>query len=208
MSTAAHAELVLAPNQLADSLDSFAGCFGLQRDSVAYVSTPITTGKRYYDWLEASSRQPSADPEFVQAHSTEVITVNSLSARALVAKARTVLDKVVVDPTGLNAPGWAQEDFHAFWTRLITDYVGTVVFNEGWEYSTGCCWEFAAALRVDATLLDANLSPIAPNVALMQTKVAIQRLCQQGHKADGLAMARSAIEHAAANTASTQDGAR
>ena len=206
MSTAAEAELVVAPNQLADTLDSFAGCFGLQRDLVAYVSTPITTGKRYYDWLQASGRHPTSDPEFLHAHLAEVITVNSESARALVVKVRETFPKVVVDPTGLDAPGWSQEDFHAFWTRLITDYVGTVVFNDGWEYSTGCCWEFAAAIRVNATLLDANLSPLAPNVALMQTNDAIQRLCQQGHKIDGLAAARRAIERAAANVARQQDG--
>jgi hypothetical protein len=206
LSTAAEAELVVAPNQLADSLDSFAGCFGLRRDLVAYVSTPITTGKRYYDWLQASGRQPTSDPEFVQAHLSEVIEVNSASAHALVVKVRQTLPKVVVDPTGLSAPGWAQEDFHAFWTRLITDYVGTVVFNDGWEYSTGCCWEFAAAIRVNAILLDANLSPLAPTVALMQTNDAIQRLCRQGHKIDGLATARRAIEHAAANTVHEQGG--
>lgn len=203
MSTAAEAKLVEASNELADALDSFAGCFGLERNKVAYVSTPITTGKRYYDWLQAY--RPHADSDFDRDHAGAVIAVNQESARALVERSRRQLDKVVIDPTPLEAPHWTQLQFHAFWTRLITDYAGTVVFNKGWEYSTGCCYEFAAAVNVHAKLLDDTLSPLAAKDALTLTKRAIERLRKQNHRIEGLLAAREAIEQAIAATASTQE---
>lgn len=203
MSTAAEAKIVGASNELADALDSFVGCFGLERNNVAYVSTPITTGKRYYDWLQAYRADAGSD--FDRDHAREVIAVNQESAHALVVLSRRQLDKVVIDPTPLEAPNWTQLQFHAFWTRLITDYVGTVVFNAGWEYSTGCCYEFAAAVNAGARLLDDDLSPVSPKVALMLTKRAIERLRKQGHRVDGLAAAREAIEQAVAATASSQE---
>ena len=184
---------------LVDVLDSFAGCFGLERENVAYVSTPITTGRRYYDWLAASGLSPDAGPSFQTAHAREVIALNQASAHALVLSARASLGKIVVDPTALEVPVWTQEDYHGFWTRLITDYVGTVVFNDGWEYSTGCTLEYAAALRANATLLDAKLSPLPPTVASMNTKNAVARLEEQGHPIAGLVAARHRIEEAIAS---------
>jgi hypothetical protein len=203
VSTAAEAKLVGASNELADALDSFAGCFGLERNNVAYVSTPITTGKRYYDWLQ--DYRPDAGSDFERDHAREVITVNQASARALIMMLRSHLEKVVIDPTPLEAPNWTQLQFHAFWTRLITDYVGTVVFNEGWEYSTGCCYEFAAALKAHAELLDDDLSPLPPDVALTLSKRAIERLRKQGSQVDGLLAAREAIEQAVAAAASSPE---
>ena len=202
----AEAELVGTAIRLADVLDSFAGCFGLERRNVAYVSTPITTGRRYYDWLQSSGYSPDSGSDFQVAHAREVIAANQASAHALVMTVRQTLGKTVVDPTALNVPTWTQADFHAFWTRLITDYVGTVVFNDGWEYSTGCCMEYAAALMCRATLLDAKLSPLQPKVALMLTNRAIGRLEKQGHAFGGLHTARDVIERAVAGTATARGG--
>lgn len=180
---------------LADALDSFAGCFGLERSSVAYVSTPITTGRRYYDWL-ASSKLSADSPIFPTEHAREVIAANQASAHSLVLRARHHLGKIVVDPTGLNAPEWSQRDFHVFWTRLITDRVGTVVFNDGWEYSTGCTYEYAAALKAGATVLDAHMSVMPPIVAVTKSDEAIALLRELGHAVDSLAVAQRQIEEA------------
>ncbi|WP_006245925.1 hypothetical protein [Mycolicibacterium tusciae] len=201
MSTAAEADLLGSASRLADVLDSFGACLGLERKGVMYVSTPITTGRRFYDWLLASGYLPDSGAEYGQAHAREVIAKNTASAQALVATVRRRFDKTVVDPTRLDVPFWTQDDFHAFWTRLITDYVGVVVFNDGWEYSTGCCREYAAAVNAEATSLDANLSVLPPNVALMLTEQAIGRLRDEGHAVSGLLTARHIIEQAISTTA-------
>jgi hypothetical protein len=196
----AEAELLGSASRLADVLDSFGACLGLERGGVAYVSTPITTGRRFYDWLQTSGYTPDSGSVFQQAHASEVIAVNTASAQALVMMVRRRFEKTVVDPTQLDVPFWTQDDFHAFWTRLITDYVGVAVFNDGWEYSTGCCREYAAALNAGATSLDANLSVLPPNVALMLTERAVERLRADGHAISGLLTARHIIEQAIATT--------
>jgi hypothetical protein len=199
VSTAAEAVRVGEDVDLAGVLDSFAGCFGLERASVAYVSTPITTGRRYYDWL-ATAKVPSRDtPAFRAKHARDVIAVNQESAHTLVLRVRHQLARVVVDPTALNVPVWTQNDYHAFWTRLITDYVGTVVFNDGWEYSTGCTIEYAAALRASATRLDAELSDLSPTVAIMKSDDAIARLRGEGRAVQDLIAARQQIKEAIAS---------
>lgn len=200
LSTAAKAELVESASGLADALDSFAACLGLDRQNVVYVSTPITTGRLFYDWLQTSGYVPDSGSDFQQAHAREVIAINAASAQALVATVRRQFAKTVVDPTLLDVPFWTQNDFHTFWTGLITDYVGIAVFNDGWEYSTGCCREYAAALDAHATLLDADLSVLAPNVALMKTEQAIGRLRSEGHTISGLVDARHIIEQAVRST--------
>ena len=86
--SAAEAKLVAASTELADALDSFAGCFGLERNNVAYVSTPITTGKRHYDWLQ--DYRPDIGSDFERDHTREVIAVNQASARALIKMGREI----------------------------------------------------------------------------------------------------------------------
>jgi hypothetical protein len=43
---------------------------------------------------------------------------------------------------------------------VIERYAGTVVFADGWEYSSGCAWEFLTAVRVGARLLREDLEPL------------------------------------------------
>lgn len=109
-----------------------------------------------------------------------------------------------MDPTALEVPVWTQDDYHAFWTRLITDYVGTVVFNDGWEYSTGCAREYAAALKAKATLLDAALSELRPTVALMSINRAVERLEEESHSIGSLIRAKRSIEEAIGSSGAEQ----
>jgi hypothetical protein len=187
-------------DQLAAVLNSFAGCFGLQRNLVAYVSTPITTGRRFYDWLAGSGYRDESGEAYRLAHAREVIAVNQTSAHDLVLWVRKVLGKVVIDPTSLEVPDWTQDNYHAFWTRLITDNVGTVVFNDGWEYSTGCAKEFAASLYCGAETLDTKLSHLPPTLALDMLDRAISRLHSEGQPSDRLVGARSEVIEAHRST--------
>jgi hypothetical protein len=202
--TTAEAELVSDSARLASALDSFARCIGLKRENAAYVSTPITTGRRYYEWLKSSGMTPTAGAAFQAEHARQVIEVNQASARALVLYAREKLRKIVVDPTALDVPIWTQDDYNGFWTHLISDYVGTVVFNDGWEYSTGCTLEYAAALESNARLLDSRLSALPPTLALMSSNHAVAELKGQGHSISGLIVAQRRIEKAIASSGSGQ----
>jgi hypothetical protein len=112
---------------------------------VVYVSTPITTGPGYLDWLIAHQDAPAAERE--QARQ-EMIRANIAAVVPLV---RAVPERVpgahVIDPTALeDVPGWTQPDYHRFWAEVILAHVDEVVFADGWTASVGCSVEFAVAM--------------------------------------------------------------
>jgi hypothetical protein len=83
----------------------------------------------------------------------------------------------VIDPTALgDVSGWAQSDYHRFWTGVIERYAHTVVFLNGWEYSSGCTHEFLAAIRVGAELLREDLAPLRLDEGERRIREAIAHL--------------------------------
>ena len=87
-----------------------------------------------------------------------------MAARPLVRRVRQHFRGVVIDPTALeDIPGWVQDDYHSLWTEVVEQYAHTVVFTDGWEYSSGCTREFLAAVRSGAALLREDLTPLGPH---------------------------------------------
>jgi hypothetical protein len=192
-------DLAREASRVAAALKSLVECFGIDRDRVIYVSTPITTGRRYYDWRRTVAGLSEADPNFEALHQRNVEDPNRASAHELVLALRRTVGPTVIDPTALDVVGWEQEDYHNFWVWLVEGYIGTVVFNDGWEYSTGCAREYAAAVRAGATTLSASLSPRKASVALMLIDSAIVRMSAEhphDHRLVELRIARHEISEA------------
>src|ERR1044072_4489986 len=150
----------------ADDLLSFAKCFGAIERNVTYVSVPITTGHRYLQWRITRPLE-RVDAELEASHRQDVIAHNVAAATDLVRHVRDRFDGIVIDPTQLDdVDQWEQANYHGFWSALIERFVGTIVFADGWQYSTGCSIELATACRNDITILDHRLSPLAPEKAV------------------------------------------
>lgn len=148
-------------------------------DGALYISTPITTGARLLAWCRANPGGPRNDP-FGSELRRDVIAENIRALGPLrVRISRVVGSRPVIDPTELDEQGWAQADYHRFWIETIARYVSTLVLADGWQYSTGCAFEFSAALLADMPMLDSDLNPM-----------------NQGHAADLLARAIVEIEDA------------
>jgi hypothetical protein len=136
---------------------------GLVEDRGAvYVSTPITTGQRFVEWRRGSGAAlaPSGD-HYRREHDRQVVQRNREHAKPIVRAVRERGWGIVIDPTSVHdVPGWQQRDYHAFWAQVIERYAGTVVFADGWEYSSGGAWEFLTAVRTGARLLREDLEPL------------------------------------------------
>ncbi|MFW3171368.1 hypothetical protein [Geodermatophilus sp. CPCC 206100] len=145
---------------LADVLLGFVRCLGAEDGNVIYVSAPITTGRDFAAWYPEQTDQGT--PAYWARLRAEIITPNIERARPLVRECRTRwAGRPVIDPTMLeDVAGWAQPDYHRFWTRMVEQHAGTVVFSEGWQFSTGCALEFAAAHTAGAELLDHAFAPL------------------------------------------------
>lgn len=161
----------------AGALQSFARCFGARDGHEVYLSAPITTGEAYVVWRHSYGSHVSRDnPQYDSLHYEHVISTNLSRAAPLVKYLREMFpDRLVIDPTSLeDIPGWGQEDYHDFWCNLIEKYVATVVFADGWQFSTGCVSEFATALRTGKKVITQSLTPLT--------------------QADGLRMIANAVE--------------
>jgi hypothetical protein len=151
------------------------------RDAV-YVSTPITTGRQFVTWWQdRGHRLAEDDPEY-QAEFGQVIADNIAAVRPLIERVERGLGgRPVIDPTRLGPiTGWQQPDYHAFWVRVIQRFVRTVVFADGWEYSSGCSLEYAAAVAEGLQLLDAELRPLTRKAGDSRLAAAAAELEQVG----------------------------
>lgn len=157
-----------------ETLLSFARCFGLSRRSIVYVSAPITTGRRYLEW-RISRPAERENKALESAHRRDVIRLNISAAESVVQHVRSTFSHIVVDPTQLDdIQSWEQPDYHNFWATFIQRFAATVVFVDGWQYSTGCSIELITAYRHGIKTLDQRLDPLEPNQAASLLSNAIE----------------------------------
>lgn len=142
-------------------------CAGVRPRSSVYVSAPITTGREYLEWRIAQRHLGTVAPaDHDIDFKRSVVQRNIARASGVVEKVRHEYDATVIDPTVLeDIDGWRQNDYHSFWVALIREYVGIVVFVDGWQYSSGAALEYAAALEVGAETLTQDLTELTPLVA-------------------------------------------
>lgn len=157
------------------------GCV-LEPGSAIYLSTPITTGPRFVAWRRGPGAELSVEtPEYQRRRADEVVAPNRADITPVLELLRERFDEPVIDPTALeDVPGWQQFDYHRFWTEVIHGYVHTAVFVDGWQYSSGCVLELAAAVAVGARLLTQDLEPLVPHEATELIQHAISDVSQDG----------------------------
>lgn len=128
----------------------------------AYLSTPLTTGRRFQDWRNRvrSAKASSPDKAEFQSH---VFEANRRAASESATRLRSRLNRPVINPAELpDQPGWQQTDYRAFWGAAIERCADMLVLSDGWELSDGCVYEFLVGLRTNASLLTIELAELAP----------------------------------------------
>ncbi|MGF1540574.1 MAG: hypothetical protein ACFCU5_09005, partial [Pleurocapsa sp.] len=122
------------------------------QDGVLYCSAPVTSGKRYIDWLERIGKNfvdiDRADRSYHESHFKEVIEPNRKHAQRFIGQLREETEQIVIDPTALTPiANWKQQDWRSFWQQVIERYVNTVFLINDWQYSNGCVYEFWVAQK-------------------------------------------------------------
>jgi hypothetical protein len=128
-----------------------------------YVSSPLTTGPRAFEWHLRNRGGTVGDSSTsrADAFSQDVIEPNRREAAVFARNLRETSRCIVIDPTAMkDLPGWSQSDYHAYWRYVIQRYVETVVLRNGWMYSSGCAYEFLVAWSSGVRLLDEDLAPL------------------------------------------------
>ena len=135
----------------------------LKPKSAVYVSAPITSGRRFVDWLATFRRQfqTFTEERYRSDQAERVIRLNRESVRALVADVKKQYGGGVIDPTAVgDLAGWTQNDYRSAWARIIKEFAHTVVFADGWHLSNGCAYEYLVATRAGVNTVDQNGRPI------------------------------------------------
>lgn len=102
--------------------------------SAVYMSTPVTTGPRYFSWLR--EKEP-------RSNMTEtVVNANITAAENSAGHIRGVTGRPVINPACFVQKDWSQTEYLFFWSVVIERFACEVWFTDGWQYSNGCTYEF------------------------------------------------------------------
>jgi len=166
------------------SIEDFVGLFGtIFRGRCAYyVSVPITSGTRFHRWYkDEGSKIVRESNRYAKEHYENVIQHNlKWFIKRIEEIRKSVNNNIVIDPTVFNFRSWDQKQYRLFWAKVIEQYVHTIIFMEGWQFSSGCANEFLVGARSGILLLDENRQPIEVKEGLELMQEALEEI----HKYD------------------------
>jgi hypothetical protein len=153
----------------------------LNGERAVYCSSELTTGLRLYESLRehglktASELKKKMGQTWFDAH---IFQANIRSAKEFAKLVRANLGNgaMVITPAPFTAPEWSQAEYLAFWETLIRTRVEAVWFNQNWEFSNGCTFEFAVALDHGVPTFDHLGSPLKRRQAIQSMESAIDLL--------------------------------
>jgi hypothetical protein len=165
-----------------------------------YVSSPLTTGARFVKWFaDEGHRLDPHSESYRSGHQHKVVRPNIVEAKRFVADLRAS-GNCVIEPTSLDVAHWTQSDYRHLWGLVIQRYARRVFFMNGWEFSSGCAYEFWMAASVGVQTLTRDhekisyehgrdrirAAAIATRQAGMSTRfldqvvAALEKLCREG----------------------------
>ena len=159
----------------------------LPDDAGIYCSSDITTGKRFYYGVltkygvasEADLKEKLGEEEFKQVQ-TELIQANVARGVEFAEKLRERGLINVVTPGPYFARGFDQKHYLYLWEWFIIKKVYEVRFNYEWQYSNGCTFEYAVALRKGIPRLDHEGGPLDHEGAIQRVEAAVNELKKEG----------------------------
>jgi hypothetical protein len=179
------------PDEIEMMLEGLASV--IESRTAYYVSSPLTTGQVAYEWhlRNGALPSPAGDAEFRRV----VMEPNRERAADYVRELRHSTSAAVIDPTAMgDLAGWAQSDYRSFWGKVIERYAETVVFRNGWQYSSGCAYEFLIACGAGARVLREDLAPLTIREGLALLRAAINECEARGDAPTFLEAVAGALE--------------
>jgi hypothetical protein len=108
---------------------------------------------------------------------------------------------MVITPAPFSAPGWGQGEYLEFWRRLLRSRIKSVWFNNDWEFSDGCTFEFAVAQDHRFRTFDRDGKPLDRCEGIERITAAIQQLEEQQFNTSKLAENLKSLEAVSVNSA-------
>lgn len=110
---------------------------------LAYISTPMTSGKYFY---ELFGRSPFTREECVN----KSLEINNVLAWVMLDKVSMRRKCPIIFPPDLTPvhQEWEQDHFQALWLSIIAEKCTEVHMRDGWEFSNGGVEEFVHVMQL------------------------------------------------------------
>jgi hypothetical protein len=165
-------------------------CILLGRKGV-YASSELTSGRRAHR-LQRDHGLPNLstlrDHLGQERYETLLWNPNVAAAAAFADELRKRLGDVelLISPAPFTASGWTQAAYLAFWEKVIRTRVKAVYFNDDWEYSNGCVYEFAVANDAQLPTFDRKGVHLSLQQGIDRIAVAIRVMEGDGLNAEAI----------------------
>jgi hypothetical protein len=181
----------------------------LNDEPAIYCSSELTTGARLYAAFR--EHQVKTRDELKEKLGKPWFSANIFDANVKLGKQfaqcvrNRLTDKtIVITPGPFSAPArenWSQREYLFFWERLLRSWrIKSACFNQNWQFSNGCTFEFAVAHDARLPTLDHDGEPLELEEGIQLMESAIDRLESDGFDTAELRenLARLQVIHSAA----------
>jgi hypothetical protein len=161
----------------------------LNDEPAIYCSSELTTGARLYAAFRehrVKTRDELKEKLGKPWFSANIFEANVKLGKEFAQCVRNRLtDKtIVITPGPFAAPpgdNWSQPEYLFFWERLLRSWrIKSACFNQNWQFSNGCTFEFAVALDAGLPTLDHDGEPLDLEEGIQLIESAIRQLESDG----------------------------
>jgi hypothetical protein len=175
----------------------------IKTKNLAYVSIPITSGKRLYDYMEQhgfrSVDEAKADHD---AFFKNVVSPNFDAGLKASNEWAAKMNGAVIAPVEFekhlrthSQVTWGQDDFMGMWIPLVKEKITHMAMVDGWEYSNGSGEEYLQAVlmqlgrseRSNITISDERGKPLRLDEGITKLGEAFITLTERGIKPRNMA---------------------
>ncbi len=173
----------------AEMLLSLLDCVVLDREAV-YASSEFTTGRRFYNLCRQFNVRTAEELKrrLGGEYNSRLLAVNKDEGIRFARKLRELGHNIVLTPNPFHADplnlkrNWSQSEYLDFWKMVIERKCHAVCFNEGWEFSNGCTFEYLVGFKAGTQLFNQHCKPLNPVEARDAIAYAIESLEKDGFK--------------------------
>ena len=145
-----------------------------------YVSSPLTGGPRFVEWFQTEGRNLVAGtPKYRERHNEFVVRPNIAAAREVAERLR-LMGEVVIEPTSFDSPHWTQNDYRHLWGLVIQRHVKQVFLVDGWEFSSGCAYEYWIAASAGIETVTEDGTRIEQQMGIAAVRSAMREMQKVG----------------------------
>jgi hypothetical protein len=157
--------------------------FVLTDREAIYASSELTSGRRFYELCRQYKVRTKEQLKEVlggDGYRIKLLLPNEKHAIEFAREVRERNHDVVLTPNTLFVQDWTQPEYLGFWETVIRTKCRAVVFNDGWEFSNGCTFEYLVGHEEKMPLFDRAGNPIAVGRAKQLILTAIEGLEVEG----------------------------